>query len=72
MPDLLEIIKELEQSREKLSRLQDGIVPRYDGSIKYDGSTTYSPMKKEGLEPIIEKLNTVIHDLKNSVVRDIE
>ena len=60
-PLMEEIIKELEESRRKLSCLQDGIVPRadgsikHDGSIKYDGSATYSYMKKEGLSPILEK-----------------
>ena len=63
MSDLLEIIKELEQSREKLSRLHDENVPRYDGtfrndgSIRHDGSTKYLP--------ILENLDTVIQDLKN-------
>ena len=72
MIDLLmeEIIKELEESRRKLSRLQEGIVPRYDGSMKFDGSATHSPMKKEGLSPILETPNKVIQDLKNSVGSD--
>ncbi len=65
-----EIIRELEESRRKLSRLQEGIVLRHDGSMKYDGSATHSPMKKEGLSPILENLNTVIQDLKNSIERD--
>ena len=75
-PLMEEIIKELEESRRKLSRLQDGIVPRadgsirHDGSIRYDGSATYLHVKKEELSPILENLNTVIQDLKNSIERD--
>jgi hypothetical protein len=66
------IIEELEESLRKLSRLRDGFEPTYDGTFKYDGSITLdgSLIKKEGLEPIIEKLNIVIQDLKNSVARD--
>lgn len=65
MSDLLEIIKELEQSREKLSCLHDEMIPRHDGSMKYDGS-----MKHDGstiYSPILENLNKVIQDLKNSM-----
>ena len=68
MSDLLEIIKELEQSREKLSRLHDGIVPRYDGSFKYDGSIKYDGSTI--YSPILENLNTVIQDLKNSMEQE--
>lgn len=57
MSNLSEIIEELEESQRKLSRLHDKAVPRYGGSITYDGSTIYSP--------ILENLNTVIQDLKS-------
>ena len=69
-PLIEEIIKELEQSYEKLSHLHKGSLAKYDGSLKYDGSASYSSIESQLLSPIIENLNTVIRDLKKSIGRD--
>ena len=62
-PLMEEIIAELEQASEKLSRLHKGI------PAKLDNSETFF-ISQGGLSTIMENLNTVIRDLKKSIGRD--
>ena len=61
-PLIEEIIEELEQASEKLSRLHKGV------PATFADSETFS-IRMAGLSPILENLNTVIRDLKNSIER---